>query len=132
MEKPKIRSTLKKTKAQVGKNNRRKGHNLERAVVNDLIEAGYLRAGTSRRWSRALDDAKVDIAHVPFNIQCKAVDSQNLHFDNYQALKQEIEEAIEEIVPERKNLPTIIIHKRNGKTLVVMDYASFLNIVKIK
>jgi len=50
--------------------NREAGHNWEREVVRDLKEMGY-KATTARYSSREVDDSKVDICGVPWNIQCK-------------------------------------------------------------
>lgn len=109
-----------------GSRNRRAGHNYERKCTNYFKELGFLRARTSRQASRLLDDAKVDIAYVPFNVQCKAVDS-NI---NYLTLISEINDKIKELMPERKDYPTIVFHKKkNKKTLVVMDIDEFAKLL---
>jgi hypothetical protein len=110
-----------------GSKNRRAGHNYERKCTNYFKELGFLRARTSRQASRLLDDAKVDIAYIPFNVQCKAVDSNM----NYLTLIDEINVKIKELVPERKDYPTIVFHKRkNKKTLVVMNIDEFTKLLK--
>jgi len=66
-----------KTKSQLGKAIRRRGHNLERDTVNGYKKLGYTEACTTRYGSRKLDDACVDVMNVePFNPQCKATNRQ--------------------------------------------------------
>ena len=64
-------------KSNIGKTNRRRGHNFERLIVKELREItkndGIC---TSRSESKRLDDAKIDIADpdnvLPFYCQMKA------------------------------------------------------------
>ena len=52
-------------------NNRKKGHDLERQVANDLkFVFPYIK--TSRAASRLLDDCKIDLTFSPILVQCKA------------------------------------------------------------
>jgi hypothetical protein len=53
-------------------NQRTKGHNFERFVVQKFKERGFERTNTSRNASRALDNIGIDIVETPFLIQCKA------------------------------------------------------------
>lgn len=106
--------------------NRRAGHNYERECTNYFKSLGFLRARTSRQASRLLDDAKVDIAYIPFNVQCKAVNS-NI---NYLTLIKEVNTGIDKLMPERKEYPVIVFHKKkNKKTLVVMDIDEFTKLL---
>lgn len=62
-------------RGKIAKTNRRKGHDYERKIAAELRTMG-VECGTSRRHSRAHDDAKVDIFMLnhdapPLNIQCK-------------------------------------------------------------
>ena len=69
-----------KERIRVNKRNRVKGHEFERKIVRELRGMG-IDCGTSRKYNRALDDAKVDIYMMddtPLNIQCK----NNLSFKN--------------------------------------------------
>ena len=59
----------------MGKAQRVKGHSYEREIVKEMRGLGY-DCDTSRYANRKLDDAKVDIAGLPFNIQCKAYKKQ--------------------------------------------------------
>lgn len=52
-------------------NNRKKGHDLERQVANDLKPL-FPYVKTSRAASRLLDNCKVDLCYVPLLVQCKA------------------------------------------------------------
>jgi hypothetical protein len=108
------------------KNRRIKGGNFEREIVNDLKELGYEKAATSRRMSRALDDAKVDIYGVPYNIQAKFVEKPI----NYKDLLEEVNSEITKQMPERLQYPTLIFHKRNRTSLVIMSKADFYQIIK--
>ena len=53
-------------------NNRDKGHRWERALRRLFLQWGFLKAQTSRAASKLLDDSKVDLAFVPWNIQAKS------------------------------------------------------------
>ena len=56
-----------------GVKNRRKGHNAERRRAQMFRELGFDKCKTSREASRLLDNCKVDLAFVPYNVQMKAV-----------------------------------------------------------
>lgn len=109
-----------------GKRARRKGHNYERTVVKYFKDLGFEQAKTSRLGSRILDSAKVDICDIPFNVQCKAVES---HIDYYK-LTDEIQSELHKLLPQREDYPIIIFHKKNKKTNVVMtldEFTKFFN-----
>lgn len=120
-------------KSKQAKTNRRKGHNLERRIVNKLKELGWDKARTSRQASRLLDDSKVDIAFVPFNIQCKKGYERGI---NYSAVLQEVVKALAENFPEddkQQTYPIIIVHDKGRSKfdkLVVMPEEDFFNIIK--
>jgi len=114
-----IRSRCVSPKA--GKRARRKGHNYERAIVKFFRDLGYSDAKTSRLASRLLDSAKVDICDIPFNVQCKAVEA---HIDYYK-LTDEILTELEKIYPKRLKYPTIIFHKKNKRTNVILTLEQF-------
>lgn len=97
--------------------NRVAGHNYERDICNYFKSIGFIKCKTSRQASRLLDDNKIDLAYLPFNIQCKYVNSPI----NYVKLLSEINTCIKTNLEHRVQYPTIIFHKRKNKdTLVVM------------
>lgn len=54
-----------------GNSNKRKGSNLERKVRLDLLKY-WPKIKTARLASKLADDCKIDLVHLPLNIQCKA------------------------------------------------------------
>lgn len=106
---------------------RTKGHNMERAIVNELKEIGYVNAKTSRYSSKLLDDSKVDINYVPFNIQSKAVKTSI----NYVKLIAEIRALIKKNCPDRESYPLMIFHKRaTNSDLVIMERKDLYKILE--
>jgi hypothetical protein len=120
-------------RSKLAKSSRRRGHTLERRIVNKLKELGYSKARTSRQASRLLDDSKVDIALVPFNIQCKKGYPNGI---NYVTILEEMETALKENYPEddmQLTYPPIIIHDKGRKPiqkLVVMKEEDFFKLIK--
>lgn len=110
----------------IGARNRRKGHNLERVIAKWFRDLGFARACTTREGSRLMDNAKLDICYIPFNVQCKAVES---HID-YAALTQEVKTEVKKLVPERESYPIIIFHKRKRKTNVIFTLEEFEKLIK--
>lgn len=115
-----------------GKQNRVAGHNLERRIASKFREIGYPFAKTSRQASRLLDDSKVDIAFVPFLVQCKKGYKKGL---NYTSILLEMKEAIKANFPPDDSvhtLPGIILHDKGRKSeekLVVMEEETFWNLI---
>jgi len=96
--------------------NRTKGHNLERLVAGVFRNIGHPFAKTSRAESRVLDNCKVDIANIPFNIQCKAGYLNNR--PKYEKLHEEIKEQLSLNYPKDNPLhyrPIVLIHKLDGR-----------------
>lgn len=122
----KIKKPRIKTRSSISKNNRTKGHQMERDIVNELKDIGYKFAATSRQVSRILDDAKVDIYGVPFNIQSKNSEATI----KYKELLEEVNAEITKKVPRRLQYPTVIFHKKERTTLVVMSKSDFYEIIK--
>jgi hypothetical protein len=122
----------KEERSRVAKNNRRKGGNLERRVAKKFRDLGYEFAKTSRQASRLLDDSKVDIAFVPFLVQCKKGYTKGLNYSN---IITETKELIKKnFPPDEKvhNYPCIIIHDKGAKSedkLVVMEETSFWDLI---
>lgn len=113
-----------------GKYAREKGHRLERQVVNDL-KSKFPFAKTARLASTLTDWCDIDITGIPFNIQCKA-GYEKVNF-NYFKLKESVEENLKKNFPPKDEIhkkPYIVIHKISSKkNVVMMDYATFLNIL---
>lgn len=71
-----------------------------------MIEKGFSECQTSRNESKKRDDEKVDLCGTePFNIQCKAVQSINLH-------------TVLSEMPDESNY-NLVFHKRDRKGEVV-------------
>lgn len=126
MEKKKI------DKAKLGKRNRQKGHNAERTRAKAFREMGYDFCKTSRAASRLLDDSKVDLAFIPYNVQIKAVVSGI----NYQQILEEMDTLLAKNFPPDDKVheyPSVIIHDRGRKAtqkLAVLKEEDFMNIIK--
>lgn len=108
-------------KPKSGSKSRTKGHNFERQIAQYFRDLGYDRTITTRQGSRQMDAAKLDLCNVPFNVQCKAVES-NI---NYDSLIKEVEAGVLDLVPERKELPILLFHKKAKKTHIVMNLKHF-------
>lgn len=112
--------------------NRTKGHNFERYLAKIFRDLGFPFCKTSRQASRLLDDSKVDLAFIPFNVQAKAVE-RNI---NYQDIFAEMEEALIKNFPPTDaqiNHPKIIFHKKGSKkyeSVVVMEEKEFIKLLK--
>lgn len=124
---------VKKEGKSQGSKNRRAGHGLERRVASKFRELGYTFAKTSRQASRLLDDSKVDIAFVPFNVQCKKGYVKGLNYTN---IFLETKEALKKNFPPTDtvhNHPCVVLHdkgRKNEEKLVVMEEESFWQIIK--
>lgn len=59
-------------KSKQGSRNKRKGSNAERLYAQKFRELGFELCQTSRYASKLYDDAKIDLVHIPYNIQIKA------------------------------------------------------------
>lgn len=116
-----------------GKQNRLAGHNLERRIASKFRELGHSFAKTSRQASRLLDDSKVDIAFVPFLIQCKKGYRKGL---NYTSIFLDMKSAIKQNFPPIDDVhkhPCVIIHDKGRKSeekLVVMEETTFWELIK--
>jgi len=98
-------------------NGRTKGHAYERALAKKLREMGFEKCTTSRFSSKEMDDKKVDLCGLPFNIQAKAVE------------KLGCVHTILDSMPKEEKL-NLVFHKKNNKgTIVCMTEKDFLNLV---
>ena len=115
-----------------GNTNRNKGHTFERQWARTMRDVGYIYCKTSRQASRLLDSCKVDLAFVPYNIQCKNVKA-NI---NYKEIIRSIKTSLLENFPENDPIfdnPIVIAHKRGRlpeEHLVVMEASSFIDLVR--
>lgn len=113
-----------KTKARP--NVRRIGHNYERKVVKELKDLGFATAATTRATSKIMDDAKIDINGVSYNIQCKAVKTGL----NVFSVLDDMEATIPQLVPEREQFINIVFHKKEKNEVVVLRKEDWYLIVK--
>jgi len=118
-------------------NNRRRGHNFERDICKLFRELSYTKVKTTRQASRLLDESKVDIWGIPFNIQCKDGVQKGL---SYSKVLSEMKELLAANFPETDlqiTFPKIIIHQKLpfGKkrveedTLVITTLDDFIKII---
>ena len=97
---------------------RTKGHNLERLIASifrDRLQFQF--AKTSRAASRLLDNCKIDIWGIPFNIQCKS--GYDKSRPKYEKLYNEALVLLKDNYPPSDpvhNYPYVLIHKINERT----------------
>jgi len=128
-------------KKNQGSTNRRKGHNAERNTAQEFRDIGYTFCKTSRQASRLLDDAKVDLAFIPFNVQIKA--GKQKGFNAIKELKS-MEEAIKKLFPPEDAIHTnpniVLLRKEVGKgvkrtiydDVITMAFEDFKQLIKKK
>lgn len=95
-------------------NNRKRGHDLERQVVRDL-KPFFPFVKTSRASSKLLDDCGIDVAFVPFLIQCKS--GYNTNRPKFENEYRNIKANITKNFPQSSNIhkyPIVLIHKLNS------------------
>ena len=118
-------------------NNRRRGHNFERDICKLFRDLGYTKVKTTRQASRLLDESKVDIWGIPFNIQCKDGVQKGL---SYSKVLSEMKELLAANFPETDlqiTFPKIIIHKKlpfgtkrvEEDTLVITTLDDFVKLI---
>lgn len=97
----------------MSKNNRKKGHDLERQVARDLKYL-FPYVKTSRASSKLLDDCGIDIAFAPFLIQCKSGYNQSRpkYEDEYYNIMLNLNKNFSNSHISHK-LPVVLIHKLN-------------------
>lgn len=64
---------------KVAINNRRKGHQAERYYAKVFRKLGFTFCKTARLASRMLDNCKIDLAFLPFNVQVKGGEHKGLN-----------------------------------------------------
>ncbi len=101
----------------MSKNSRNKGHRLERLIASVFRDRlGFKFAKTSRAASKLLDSCKIDLAFVPFNIQCK--DGYDNNRPKYEKLYNESKRLLKENYPKDHpvhKLPYVLVHKINAR-----------------
>lgn len=122
----KNKNELSSEKVKHKPNVRRIGHNYERKVAKEFKDLGYERAASTRATSRIMDDAKIDINGIPFNVQCKSVRTGL----NVFTVLNEMEEFIPKLVPERELLINLVFHKKERDEIVVLRKSDWYLIVK--
>jgi len=111
---------------------RTKGHDFERYLAKIFRALGHSYCKTSRQASKLLDDSKVDLAFIPFNVQAKSVVA-NI---NYQTIFNDMETALIANYPPtdpQRNHPKMIFHKKGRKkydSVVVMEEGEFIELLK--
>ena len=125
-KKIKNKNELPSEKIKSKPNVRRIGHNYERKIVKELKDLGFDRAATTRATSRIMDDAKIDVNGVTYNIQCKAVKSGL----NVFLVLEDMEENIPKLVPEREDYVNVVFHKKEKDEVVVLKKEDWYLIIK--
>jgi Holliday junction resolvase len=125
-KKIKNKNELPSEKIKSKPNVRRIGHNYERKIVKELKDLGFDRAATTRATSRIMDDAKIDVNGVTYNIQCKAVKSGL----NVFLVLEDMEESIPKLVPEREDYVNVVFHKKEKDEVVVLKKEDWYLIIK--
>lgn len=98
-------------------NGRIKGHAFERALAQLFRDLGF-KCTTSRYSSKELDDKKVDLCGLPFNIQAKAVEKLGCVHKVLATMPQD-------------DKPNYVFHKKNRKgTIVCMTQEDFLDLLE--
>lgn len=98
-------------------NGRNKGNSYERSLAQLFRDLGYP-CTTSRYSSKELDDKKVDLHGLPFNIQAKAVERLGC-----------MHKVLSEMPKEDKL--NFVFHKKNRKgTIVCMTQEHFLQLLE--
>lgn len=119
-----------------GKNNRRKGHELERYWARQF-RPFFPYCRTTRQESTLLDSCGIDLTNIPFFVQCKAgyEKSYPKYDQEYDYIKYKLGENFPEDHPNFE-VPIILIHKLDGsgikhpqKHYVSTDYLTFQNII---
>ena len=101
--KPKYKNT--------GKRNRTAGQNYERQLAKEFRDLGFSFCKTSRQASKLLDDCKVDLYGIPYNVQAKNVQSSV----KYKEIFDSMAELLAKKMPERLPFPNVIFHKKKGE-----------------
>lgn len=114
---------------------RNKGHNAERHYAKEFRQMGWSHCQTSRYGSKLLDDCKVDLMNIPFNVQVKAGYSKR--GINHSKILREMTHMLMDNFGEVED-PRIVIHKKDVGSghkrdefdeLVTMSFEDFKRLV---
>lgn len=121
-----------------GAKNKTKGSNAERLYAQKFRELGYKLCQTARYASKLHDDAKIDLVHIPYNIQIKAGIQKGMNPAKELVL---MEASVKSMFPSYDsvhNFPRLLIHHKqtgsgNKRTEEdVLVYMSSLQFEKYK
>ena len=113
--------------------NRTKGHNFERLLARLFRDIGYKKCITTRQGSRLLDNCKVDLMHIPYNVQAKYVTKGKV---KYSQIFQDMTILLSKNFPSSDKvitLPKMIFHKsgrKKSEQLVIMQQHEFVELLK--
>ena len=129
-------------KRNIGKTNRRKGHNAERYYASFFKELGYKFCKTARQASRLHDDCGIDLMFLPFLVQIKAGKQRGLkRADTLQYIEDRVKENFPLESPEH-NMPKLLIERKDpgkGKKrtqyhdtvmMTIEDFIKIINLIK--
>jgi|LakMenE18May11ns_1017448.scaffolds.fasta_scaffold9434271_2 hypothetical protein len=113
-------------------NSRNKGHQFERDLCK-LFRKYFPKVNTSRASSKLLDDCKIDLNNIDFNIQAKnGYDKTNFNFFD---LKNESEKLLKKnfegvFLNHYLEKPFLLIHKKKVGTSVTIELDSFMKLIE--
>ncbi len=117
-----------------GSTNRNKGHGAERKYAKIFRDLGYTFCKTSRQASRLLDDSKIDLAFLPFNIQIKAGKQRGLNpIKELKMMDEEIKKNFPPEDPVHTYPSMVLLEKETGQgnkrtkydTVITMPFDDF-------
>ena len=115
------------------KNNRNKGHGMERELAKIFRERlNYTFCKTSRQASRMLDACKVDLAFIPYNVQSKCVKASIKYQEVFEEMQSELDKNYPPTDPQIK-YPKLIFHRRGPKKtqrFVIMQEDEFFDLLE--
>jgi hypothetical protein len=115
-------------------NSRTKGHNFERYLADLYRKLGFIYCKTSRAESKTLDNCKVDLYGIPFNVQAKS--GYEKHLPNYRKLREESKQELLKNYPKTNEIhsfPFVLIHKTSGNDITVtMDIEHYIDLLRTK
>ena len=127
-------------------NSRTKGHSFERWLADMYRKLGFEFCKTSRAESKTLDNCKVDLYGIPFNVQAKS--GYEKHMPNYRKLREEskihlLKKDAEQYLfivlknypktSEIHSYPFVLIHKTSGNDVTVtISLEHYLDLLRTK
>lgn len=116
---------MEQIKQKIPINSRNKGNVFERQIVNKFKEK-YPLAMRSSYAAKYLDDNKIDIANIPYNVQAK----NGYSTIDYKKILTELQ-FYSSKMEDRKSFPNILIHKLD-KRKAKKSHDKFLSEIKLK